>query len=116
MLFFCAALPGKPGTPKLPEIKKGAISVTWTPPEDDGGAPITGYILEYRSEGMSSWKKATESTISDTKYVAKGLNDSECYEFRVAAVNKVGTGPYSDNSTLPFSKFKIRYAEYTSII
>lgn len=53
-----------------------------------------------------SWKKATEKTISDTKYVVKGLNDSEVYEFRVAAVNKVGTGPYSDNSSLPFSEFR----------
>lgn len=52
---------------------------------------------------MMSWKKATEKTIPETKYVAKGLNESEVYEFRVAAVNKVGAGPYSDNSTLPFS-------------
>jgi Fibronectin type III domain len=107
-----ADLPGKPGVPQLSDIKKGTITVTWTPPEDDGGAPITGYYLEYRSEGMMSWKKASEKTISDTKYVAKGLSESELYEFRVAAVNKVGTGPYSDNSTLPFSEFNLTSCFY----
>jgi len=82
--------------------------VTWTPPEDDGGAPIIGYFVEYRSEGMMSWKKATEKTVADTKYVAKGLADSEVHEFRVAAVNKVGMGPYSDNSTLPFGESAVK--------
>jgi titin len=82
----------------LPEIKKGTIVVTWTPPEDDGGAPITGYVLECRSEGQASWKKITDKPISELKHTVKGLNDTELYEFRVAAVNKVGMGPYSDNS------------------
>lgn len=74
------------------------MTVTWTPPEDDGGAPITGYHLEYRYEGIVSWKKVTEKPISDTKYVAKGLPESDSYEFRVAAINKAGTGPYSDSA------------------
>ena len=28
----------------------GQIVVTWVPPEDNGGAPITGYRVRYRSE------------------------------------------------------------------
>jgi len=95
----CSAVPDKPGVPQLTEVKDGSITVAWTPPENDGGAPITSYVLEYRSEGSVSWKKATEKTVTELKFTATGLNDKELYEFRVAAVNKAGTGPYSDNST-----------------
>ena len=83
----------------MTDVKDGAIPVTWTPPDSDGGSPITNYILEYRSEGSVSWKKVTEKTLTELKFTATGLNDKELYEFRVAAVNKAGTGPYSDNST-----------------
>lgn len=92
------AVPDKPGVPQLTDVKDGSITATWTPPENDGGAPITNYILEYRSEGSASWKKATEKTLTELKFAASGLNDKELYEFRVAAVNKAGTGPYSANS------------------
>ena len=79
-------------------MKDGSIDVTWTAPDSDGGAPITGYLLEYRSEGSVTWKKASEKTLTEMKFTATGLNEKELYEFRVAAVNKAGTGPYSDNS------------------
>ena len=95
---YYTAVPGKPGVPQMTDVKDGAITVTWTPPENDGGSPITNYILEYRSEGSAAWKKATEKTLTELKFTATGLNDKELYEFRVAAVNKAGTGPYSDNS------------------
>lgn len=74
------------------------MTVTWSPPETDGGSPITNYILEYRSESTATWKRVTQEKLLETKYTAKGLKDSELYEFRVAAENKAGVGPYSDNS------------------
>jgi len=79
-------------------VKDSSIEVTWTPPDNDGGAPITSYVLEYRSEGSVAWKKASDKALMELKFTATGLNDKELYEFRVAAVNKAGTGPYSDNS------------------
>jgi len=93
-----AAVPDKPGVPQLTEVKDGSITVTWTSPDNDGGSPITSYVLEYRSEGSVSWKKATEKALMELKFTAAGLKDAELYEFRVAAVNKAGTGPYSANS------------------
>lgn len=90
--------PGKPGTPQLSEIKDKSITVTWTAPESDGGSPITDYVLEYRPEGTASWKRATTEKLLQLKYTCKGLNETELFEFRVAAENKAGLGPYSDNS------------------
>lgn len=90
--------PGKPGTPDYADIKDGKIPLKWVKPEDDGGSPIFNYVLEYRIEGAFKWKRITEETISDLKYAAKGLNVDDLYEFRVAAENKAGVGPYSDPS------------------
>ena len=60
--------PGKPGVPEIGTIKDGQVSLSWTPPEDDGGAPITNYVLEYKEENAFKWTKATEKEISDPKY------------------------------------------------
>ena len=90
-------------------MKDGQISLNWTPPEDDGGAPITGYVLEYREEGQMKWKSISEE-IPDAKHVKKGLQKDSLYEFRVAAVNKAGQGPFSEASqpckaTEPIGKY-----------
>lgn len=74
--------------------------LTWKAPKDDGGSPITNYVLELRSEGAYKWKRVTKSTIESTSYTVKGLEEDTVYEFRVAAVNKAGQGPYSEN-TMP---------------
>ena len=73
--------------------------MSWTPPEDDGGAEITNYVLEYRAEGAFKWVKVM-STVPQPKFTITGLDVESLYEFRVAAENKAGVGPYSEN-TMP---------------
>lgn len=99
MCLLVTAKPGPPGIPQFPEIKDGQIQVTWTPPEDDGGSPITNYILEYKTESAFKWTTATDKTISETKYLVKKLDKDQAYEFRVAAENQAGVGPFSENTS-----------------
>ena len=40
--------PGKPGNVELTDWDKDHADLKWTKPENDGGAPITGYIIEYK--------------------------------------------------------------------
>ena len=40
--------PGKPGNVELTDWDKDHADLKWTKPESDGGAPITGYIIEYK--------------------------------------------------------------------
>ena len=94
-----AEKPGKPGAPVYADIKDGRIPMTWTAPLNDGGAEIINYVLEQRVEGLFQWKRVTETTITELAYTAKGLNTDDVYEFRVAAENKAGVGPFSESST-----------------
>ena len=96
-------LPGPPGKPKVLERTKGSMLVSWTPPLDNGGSPITGYWLEKREEGGAYWSRVSRAPI--TKVGFKGLEfnvprliEGVKYQFRAMAINAVGIGPPSEPS------------------
>jgi len=88
--------PGKPDPPIIKSTAKKSVSLTWAPPTDDGGSPITSYEVEYKAEEQFKWIKANKETVSTTSYTVTGLTTDMTYEFRVAAVNKAGVGPASE--------------------
>ncbi|MCW2989449.1 MAG: hypothetical protein JWM73_43, partial [Solirubrobacterales bacterium] len=78
-----------------------SIGVSWTTP-GTGGAPISGYVLRFRPAGTTDW---TEQSLAGDVGAA-GLGEvpaGQKYEAQVAAVNAVGTGPFSTlvTSTAP---------------
>ena len=79
-------------------IANGQITLTWKKPAKNGGSTITSYIVQYRATSSAEWVRATQETVSSTSYTVMGLSTDDLYEFRVAAVNSVGMGPYSDSS------------------
>ena len=68
-------------------------------------------MVEYRAEGAFKWHSATDDNIRGTTYMVKGLDADTVYEFRVAAQNKAGVGPFSEN-TMPI-KAEERISEYS---
>jgi titin len=64
--------------------------LSWQPPLDDGGSPITRYILESRDTGSRDWKPLTDLPAKNNEYVVKDLVEGEEYEFRIMAENSVG--------------------------
>ena len=57
---------------------------------------MTGYILERRTPGRGSeWIRVNDSPITDLQYTVDNLTPAIQHEFRVAAVNKEGTGEFS---------------------
>ena len=62
----------------------------------DGGAPVSGYILEYRRRGSFQWKCANSIPCEETTFSVTGLKEGEEYEFKVSAENKAGVGPSSE--------------------
>lgn len=96
-------LPGPPGKPKVLDRTRSSMLVTWEPPLDNGGTPITGYWLEKREVGGVYWSRVNRAPV--TKPVMKGLEfnvlrliEGVEYQFRAMAVNMAGIGPPSEPS------------------
>ena len=88
--------PEAPEPPIVSRVQATSCAVTFQPPSDDGGAPVTGYILERRTPGRGSeWIRVNDSPITDLQYTVDNLTPAIQHEFRLAAVNEAGTGKFS---------------------
>ena len=47
--------PSKPGNVEIVDWDAGRVDIKWSPPESDGGAPITSYIVEYKDKFSGEW-------------------------------------------------------------
>ncbi len=81
-------------------MKDTSVGLKYIPPKDDGGAEIFNYIIEYRVDGGFKWLRSSQDVSTDLVHTVQGLIEGNMYEFRVAAENKAGVGPFSD-PTLP---------------
>ena len=93
----------RPGTPDIVDWDKNWADLKWTPPTDDGGAPLEKYVVEKRM-GTGDWEYATEVPASQTDARVEGLQEGKQYQFRVKAVNKAGASAPSDPSRLLIAK------------
>jgi fibronectin type 3 domain-containing protein len=70
------------------------ISLTWSPPSDDGGASITGYSI-YRSSTSSGPYSLLTSLGVTAHYDDKDLGNGATYYYRISAKNSAGEGALS---------------------
>ena len=96
--IFTIDVPEAPGKPEVTAVDSKQITIAWSPPESDGGSPIKGYIVEKKETSSTRWTKAVRDSVTETTLTVRDLIEGKEYEFRVAAVNKAGTGPFSEPS------------------
>lgn len=50
----------RPGPPEGPltvtDVTANTVSLSWKPPLDDGGSPVTGYVVEKTDANYELWK------------------------------------------------------------
>jgi titin len=104
-VFLSLDKPSKPLDLKPKEVTETAVTLTWSPPEDDGGAEITGYVLERREVNKRTWTKVTK--LAELEFNDEGLTTGINYVYRVAAENEVGVGEFfeMDKAVTPKSAF-----------
>lgn len=81
---------------KVLDSSKSTITLGWTKPLSDGGAPLIGYVVEMRAQGSAKkgddgWKRcnvAAQLIVCD--FTVTSLDENLVYEFRVSAQNQVG--------------------------
>ncbi|XP_070549136.1 immunoglobulin superfamily member 22-like [Ptychodera flava] len=95
---------------RFSDITESSIHLTWTPPEDDGGAEVTEYMVEFNETSSKKWKVVAEG-VTDLTYTVKKLVAGSTYQFRVTAKNKAGYGAPSESSGSIVAK--PQYAKWT---
>ena len=86
--------PDAPDQPKISAYTPTSCSLTWEPPVNSGGRPVTGYHVEKRDRG-GMWIRVNQYPATNTNYTVPGLTEGNRYEFRVVAVNDAGPGKAS---------------------
>ena len=91
-----------PGAPQNVSVTegRGELMVTWEAPEDDGGSPITGYAVQWKSgdEEFDSTREAQVDSETLTYTIADLSNEVE-YTVQILAVNDNGQSEPSDTAT-----------------
>ena len=81
------------------------IGLSWSA-GNANGATITGYKVQFSTDA-STWSTAVADTSSTatTYSISSGLSQGTLYHIRVAAINSVGVGVYSNLPTLTTASF-----------
>ena len=93
-------LPAAPGTPTVSPKDTGALTVSWKIAPDDGGPPITGYLVQWK-EAADRWETAadvSEATVTGTTHTITSLTDGVEYAVRVVANSGAGNSPPSEEA------------------
>jgi M6 family metalloprotease-like protein len=101
---LCPVAPDAPGGVQA-VADDGLATVTWRPPADDGGRPITSYIVTPFIGAVAQTPVVVGAVASAT---ATGLTNGTIYTFKVSAVNVVGAGALSTASNAAMPLVQVR--------
>lgn len=93
-----------PRIPKVPDAPTGlnvtavnpsTIGASWTAPADNGGSTITSYRVRVDTDPSMNTATVYSTPNASLSYQVTGQTPGQTYYVQVAAVNGIGTGPYS---------------------
>ena len=109
--FYPPAPTGLGGTPG-----NTLAELSWTAGSGNIGPPITDYSIQYSANSGSSWTTFSDGTSAVSTASVTGLSNNTSYLFRVAAINGIGTGSYSSNSSSVTPTAGDPYFSYVSLL
>ena len=87
-----AAVPSPPEGPlRVSEITQTSVTISWSASQDNGGLPITAYVIERRDRRFTSWLRVDSVKPGITSYCIQNLVEGNEYLFRVYSENEEGS-------------------------
>ena len=74
-------------------------AVSWTPPTNNGGSPITSYTVTPNTSGNEGSTQLPSTTVTGTTATITGLTNGTGYTFTVTATSAIGTSQPSVQSS-----------------
>ena len=91
-------------TKLIPTPGNNQMSLLWSAP-NNGGSAITDYIIQQSSDG-NTFTTFVDAVSTETTATVTGLTNGATYHFKVAGINTVGTGTYSESAaSIPVSSY-----------
>ena len=87
--------PSQPRELSVLKITEATITLSWKE-SDSSAVPIVDYEVQYRKRGEEFKKVEKSFTHGDLTCEVTGLVANTEYQFRVAAINAAGHGPFTD--------------------
>ena len=86
------ATPSTCGGLKARRADHDAVMLEWDAAASDGGAQLTGYMIEKRGARRDSWSYVSKVQPGRQSLQVPGLLTGQQYMFRVRPMNRVGLG------------------------
>ena len=82
----------------MSDIFKDSCLLHWDRPQDDGGSPLTHYLIEQMdvSSARGAWRDVGEISADSQTFKVQHLEEKNKYKFRIRAVNKIGHSEPAD--------------------
>lgn len=92
--------PDAPGKPNIMDWDRDHVDLQWAEPKNDGGAPLSEYIVQKKEKGHPYWTNVLHVPPNKNNATVSDLTEGQEYEFRVIAVNQAGQSEPSEPSDL----------------
>jgi hypothetical protein len=95
--YHVCTTPGCVLQPVMTDVRQTEVTIRWSPPENDHGAPLLGYkvsiMLDSKRNDGPQWITLCERTKTlNPVYVVANLTGNTTYMLDIRAVNKAGVG------------------------
>ena len=107
-------VPEEPGDVAATAAGNGRLTVSWDVPAGDGGSPVEGYKVQWKSD-TQAYDSSRQADLADLSYTISGLTDGTEYTVRVLAYNHNGDGEGSETQATPTATGRPAHNHTTSV-